>query len=122
MKTQPLLVKNIEQLDRHTLGIEWIDGHKSRWRLAHLRRNCPCASCIDEWSGAPILKAEDVDDNIQAKRIDSVGRYALTIHFTDGHSTGIYSFPLLRKLCQCPECIAKRREEESAKQAQQNGG
>lgn len=105
--TQPLLVKHIEQLDRHTLGIEWIDGHKSQWRLSHLRRNCPCASCIDEWTHQPILKPGDVNDQLTAKRVESVGRYALTIQFSDGHSTGIYSFPLLRKLCQCPECRDK---------------
>lgn len=107
MSAQPLLVVKIEQLDRHTLGIEWLDGHRSRWRLSHLRRHCPCASCIDEWTNEPILKPGDVKDDLTARRIESVGRYALTIHFSDGHSTGIYSFPLLRTLCQCEACQAK---------------
>jgi DUF971 family protein len=104
--TQALLVKSIEQIDRTTLGIEWLDGHRSRWQLAHLRRHCPCASCIDEWTNEPILKHEDVKDDLTARRIESVGRYALTIQFSDGHHTGIYSFPLLRKLCQCEDCAA----------------
>lgn len=108
MKTvQSLFVKKIEQLDRHTLGIEWTDGHVSQWRLSHLRRNCPCAGCIDEWTNKPILKTGDVDNNISADRVDSVGRYALTIKFGDGHSTGIYSYGLLRELCQCDECRAR---------------
>ncbi len=102
--TAALFVRKIEQLDKHTFAIEWTDGHVSRWRLSHLRRNCPCASCIDEWTGAPILKPESVSDTLTAKSIESVGRYALTIHFSDGHTTGIYSFPLLRKLCQCEAC------------------
>jgi len=104
---QSFFVKSIEQIDQHTLGIEWTDGHKSRWRLSHLRRNCPCAGCIDEWTNEPILKPEDVDDNLSARQIDSVGRYALTIDFADGHKTGIYSFGLLRELCQCEACAAK---------------
>jgi DUF971 family protein len=51
-----------------------------------------------------LLKPESVDDNILATRVESVGRYALKIHFTDGHSTGYYAFTLLRELCQCDEC------------------
>lgn len=103
-----LLVRKIEQLDRHTLGIEWVDGHRSRWRLSHLRRNCPCAVCVDEWTREPKLKAEEVDDDVLATTVDSVGRYAVRIDFSDGHTTGIYSFPLLRELCQCDECEAAR--------------
>jgi DUF971 family protein len=109
---RPLLVRKIEQLDPHTLGIDWVDGHRSRWRIAHLRRNCPCASCVDEWTGKPILKAEDVDDDLQCSKVTSVGRYALTIQFGDGHSTGIFSFPVLRELCQCEECLAAPAEKD----------
>ena len=91
---QLLLVREIEQLDAYTLGIEWTDGHKSRWRLSHLRRRCPCAACKDEWTNERTLDPASVDDNIQATTIESVGRYALVVHFTDGHSTGIFTFTL----------------------------
>lgn len=96
-------IKKLYQVDAHTLGIEWTDGHSSQWRLAHLRRHCPCASCRDEWTGKPLLKPESVSDDIQATRIESVGRYAIHIGFTDGHTTGIYSYDLLRALEQTPE-------------------
>lgn len=99
---ESIMVRRIEQIDPHTLGIEWSDGRKSRWRLSHLRRNCPCASCIDEWTGAAKLRPDEVSDDIQATGIDSVGRYALAIKFTDGHSSGIYSFDVLRRLDQAP--------------------
>jgi DUF971 family protein len=36
--------------------------------------------------------------------IDSVGRYAIRFHWSDGHSTGIYTFEHLRELCPCPIC------------------
>ena len=97
-----VMVRKIEQLDRHTLGIEWSDGRKSRWRLADLRRNCPCASCIDEWTGKALLDPKSVDENITATRVESVGRYALTIRFSDGHTTGIYGFNTLRRLDENP--------------------
>lgn len=101
---QRLLVRKIDQLDKYTLGIEWVDGHCSRWRLSHLRRHCPCAGCVDEWTGKPIIDASRVDDGLDATTIESVGQYALSVKFSDGHSTGIYSFALLRELCQCESC------------------
>ena len=99
-KTRPLLVRKIEQIDNHTLGIEWTDGHLSRWNLAHLRRHCRCAKCVDEWTNEPILKPEDVDNDLLATSVESVGRYALRVNFSDGHQTGIYTFPFLREIDQ----------------------
>ncbi len=107
---QPLLlVRKIAQLDRYTLGIEWVDGHRSSWRLSTLRRACPCASCVDEWSGERTLEPAGVDDKILATDVESVGRYALKIRFTDGHDTGIYTFRSMRELCECDECRKLRQ-------------
>jgi DUF971 family protein len=39
-----------------------------------------------------------------AKAAISVGNYAIQITFSDGHSTGIYSYDQLRTICPCPEC------------------
>jgi DUF971 family protein len=33
-----------------------------------------------------------------------VGRYALQFNWADGHSSGIYSWEYLRRMCQCAEC------------------
>ena len=62
-----------------------------------LRKKCPCAFCVDEWS-KPILKEEDAKDDVRPVSIDSVGRYAMSIKFSDGSSTGIYTFKYLRGL------------------------
>ena len=106
---QPLLlVRKIAQLDRHTLGIEWVDGHRSNWRLSTVRRACPCASCVDEWTGERTLEPTGVDDNILATDVESVGRYALKVRFSDGHDTGIYTFRRLREICECSECTKLR--------------
>jgi DUF971 family protein len=37
--------------------------------------------------------------------VDQVGSYALSFHWGDGHSTGIYTWQLLRDACPCPECL-----------------
>ena len=35
--------------------------------------------------------------------LEMVGRYALNFSFSDGHSTGIFSFEMLWKLCNAQE-------------------
>lgn len=91
-------VKDIAQVDGRTLRITWTDGRTDRFDVVQLRRKCPCATCIDEWTREQRLKPSDVADTVRPVRIDSVGSYALKIEFSDGHSTGIYTFPMLRSL------------------------
>ena len=40
----------------------------------------------------------------RAQAATQVGSYAIQISFTDGHSTGIYSYDHLRNICPCAEC------------------
>ena len=47
-------------------------------------------------------------ETVRAKRIELVGQYAISIEWSDGHSTGIYNFRDLRKGCPCPTCTAAR--------------
>jgi DUF971 family protein len=87
----------IEESDSE-LSITWSDEAETKYNAAHLRRACPCAGCINEWTGEKILKAETVAEDLSFSSISIVGRYALNFHFSDGHDTGIYSFDYLRKL------------------------
>jgi len=80
------------------LTINWSDDSKSHYLAADLRRSCPCAMCINEWTGEKILSDESVPDDVHFSHISIVGRYALNFHFSDGHDTGIFSFAMLRKL------------------------
>ena len=91
-------VKEIYQIDERTLGITWTDDQESKFDVVELRRKCPCASCVDEQTGKRILKPEMVKETVRPEQIRSVGRYALNIIFTDGHSTGIYTYKMLRKM------------------------
>ncbi|MGD9589822.1 MAG: DUF971 domain-containing protein [Pyrinomonadaceae bacterium] len=87
----------IEESDSE-LTIEWSDGPTSGYTAAALRRACPCAGCIDEWTGEKRLDDGSVAEDITFRHTSIVGRYALNFHFSDGHDTGIFSFALLRKL------------------------
>ncbi len=40
----------------------------------------------------------------RAQAATQVGNYAIQISFSDGHSTGIFSYDYLRTLCPCGEC------------------
>ena len=95
---------SIRQSGARELEIIWLDGHASRYSVADLRRSCSCAGCVDERTGIPILKPEDVSEDVRPVRIEPVGRYAIQFHWSDGHATGIYSFDRLRALCPCPAC------------------
>lgn len=90
-------VRIIEESDSE-VSIEWSDGTETRYAAVQLRRSCPCAGCIDEWTGEKRLNDKSVADNLAFKHISIVGRYALNFHFSDGHETGIFSFTFLRGL------------------------
>ena len=101
------------------LDIVWADGHRSHYEFAFLRDECPCATCDDlrrkkqaaqgagsTMSGVvlPMYKPK-----VSARAAKALGNYALQIEFTDGHSTGIYSYDHLRTLCPCEECAREFR-------------
>jgi ATP-binding protein involved in chromosome partitioning len=88
----------IQQHDARTLSIKWADGAESLLDVRTLRLACACANCVDEWSGEALLAAESVPDDVAPVGIESVGRYAIQINWSDGHNTGIYPFERLRKL------------------------
>lgn len=96
--------KNIAQIDAATLGISWTDGHESVYSVKMLRENCPCANCIDEWSGEKRIKPGSIPDSIRPANLKSVGLYAVQFSWNDGHDAGLYPHELLRKLCECKTC------------------
>jgi ATP-binding protein involved in chromosome partitioning len=79
-------------------------GHVSRFGARALRLACPCAACVEEMSGRPILDPATVPEEVQADAIDLVGAYGIRVHWSDGHATGIYTFRGLREACPCPAC------------------
>jgi len=93
---------------RSRITIKWPDGHETVYAARDLRLRCRCAMCVEETSGKPLLEAASVPENVRAKQIELVGQYAISIAWTDGHTTGIYNFRDLRANCPCAECRARR--------------
>lgn len=91
--------REIRQEGDAGLRITWGDDQVCHYIAAELRRGCPCAQCVNEWTGQRVLKAESVADELTIRDISIVGRYALSFRWSDGHETGIYSFRYLRDLC-----------------------
>ena len=88
----------IAQAGPRELAIRWSDGRESVYDVRDLRLACGCATCVDEWSGNGLLDPEKVPADVHPLKIETVGRYAIQITWSDGHSTGIYPFERLRKL------------------------
>ena len=86
------------------LRIEWTDGHDSRYSFELLRNNCPCALCVDEWTGKRKHLMLLLPPGFRALDVKPVGNYAVKIAWSDGHDSGIYSFSTLRELCPCEIC------------------
>ena len=94
------------------IKIDWRDGHHSDYLLAYLRDECPCATCTGAHGTEPQRSRYSKPDPfpmfkpaLKMDSVEPVGRYAIRIHWNDGHSTGIYSFDHLRKICPCEECM-----------------
>jgi ATP-binding protein involved in chromosome partitioning len=98
LEADVIRVQEISQKNDRTLQVLWTDQRHQEFDVVELRRKCPCAVCIDEWTREKRLKPEDVSEEVRPIEIESVGRYALKIRFTDGHGTGIYTFENLRQM------------------------
>ena len=88
----------------HDLFVRWADGHHSIFPARDLRLACPCASCVDELTGAKRLDPAGVPDDVKPLGVSLVGRYAIHVQWSDGHGSGIYSFEFLRAQCPCDAC------------------
>ena len=90
--------REIKQDGDAGLRITWADGHVSQFTAAGLRRVCPCAQCVNEWTGQRVLKPDSITEELTINDLSLVGRYAINFRWSDGHDTGIYSFRYLREL------------------------
>lgn len=74
--------------------ISWDDGVTHKLSNAVLRGYCPCAGCQGHSATIQYVSGRDTD----LTDIEQVGNYALKLVWSDGHNTGLYSFPYLHKL------------------------
>ena len=78
------------------LLIEWdAQGDTAFYPARPLRLACRCAGCVEEMTGKPILDPATVPADIRPAQLELVGGYGLKVRWSDGHSTGIYTFQQL---------------------------
>jgi DUF971 family protein len=116
---------NLVKTPDRKLLITWSDEVQHEVSFRKLRDSCRCAHCIDKrmkeqgidpGNGSdeqeateaaapeppkslslPILTAAEARP-LDISQMHPVGNYAYNIHFSDGHSAGIFTFEMLREL------------------------
>ena len=88
---QPTEIK-LHQKSR-LLEISFADGKSFRLPCEFLRVFSPSAEVRGHGPGQEILQTGKKE--VEILRIEPVGSYAVQLHFSDGHDTGIYSWSLL---------------------------
>ncbi len=79
------------------LHIAFDDGAVFEIPYTTLRRESPSAENKGHGDGPPPPQPP-IPDDISVTAAEPVGRYAVRIVFSDGHATGLYTWPLLRRL------------------------
>lgn len=78
--------------------IAWDDKTESLLQLAKLRKNCPCAHCMNERLNKPNTYIPLYSSvQLSVKNIEIIGNYALRLTWQDGHDAGIYTFDKLKE-------------------------
>ena len=93
------------------IHIDWDDSHHSEYGVAYLRDECPCATCTGSHGTTPKKTNYSqpsafvmFQPALKMNDVESIGNYAIKIHWSDGHSTGLYSYDHLRRICPCSVC------------------
>ena len=85
------------------MAIAWPDGREDYLESSYLRRLSPSAEQTGERdlfgnvSGG--IDKQDYEQ-VEIRDLKYVGNYAIRIQFSDGHSTGIYSWDYLREIAE----------------------
>lgn len=80
------------------LEIEFDDGLSGRLGAEYLRVHSPSAEVTGHGQGEGVLVTGKEAVGIDS--VEPVGRYAVRLRFDDGHSTGLYTWPILYELCR----------------------
>lgn len=86
--------------DKQLLEISWPNGQKDELPYKLMRGECPCASCINEFTGVRTLDVTKIPDDILPAEISFAGNYALRVRWSDGHDTGIFTWENLERIAK----------------------
>ena len=83
--------------EKRVLAVRWEDRQDEIAFFA-LRTLCQCAHCVNEWTGERILDPANVPSDIVIEKMEPVGGYAIRVHWSDGHNSGLYTWVRLREI------------------------
>lgn len=84
-------------LNKPDVRIVWDEGVEDTWGARELRIKCVCANCQSETTGERILDPQKIPQDLTITNMSLIGNYGLNIHFSDGHTTGIYRLRNLKR-------------------------
>jgi len=84
-------------LGKREIRFVWEEGVEDVWGARELRIKCTCANCQSEATGQRILDPATVPAELSITDMYLVGNYGVGIHFSDGHTTGIFRFRELKR-------------------------
>lgn len=91
----PDQVVDVEVDREHAVRVSFADGLEATYPLLALRRACPCAGC----RGARDQGREAyTGSSITVLDAELHGAWAISLHWSDGHRTGMYAWNYLRRL------------------------
>ena len=85
--------------EEQKLELSWPDNKTVQLPFHLIRCACPCAVCVDEFTGVRLLDPATVSTNVHPVSVDFTGNYALKIVWSDRHDSGIFTWEHLRSLC-----------------------
>jgi DUF971 family protein len=102
----------LHKTSERTLQITWSDNEIQSIPFRRLREACPCATCREKKMPSgdatenvdrltmgmlPVISAAEARP-LDILAMEPVGNYAYNIRFSDGHSSGLFTFEWLRNL------------------------
>jgi len=84
-------------LGKREVRFVWDDDTEDTWSTRELRIRCTCAMCQSETTGERLLDPKTVPEDLTIADMHLVGNYGVGIHFSDGHTTGIFRLRDLKR-------------------------
>lgn len=83
-----------------------LDGAELRVQSRALRLACRCAACVDEVTDEPRLDPAKVPLDVHPIGMQQRGNYAVAIHWSDAHASGIHTFEQIKLLAKATDAAA----------------
>ncbi len=108
-------MKSPQAIRAHTdigaFEIEWDENDICSLPFKLLRGECPCASCVNEFTGEKMINPDDIPNDIKPTGMEYSGNYAVKIRWSDTHDTGLFTFERLEMICREVQRFHESRNE-----------